>query len=328
MIQLRNLRRFYDLLVDHGADGVSLQDAADALAVSVKSIYRYPKYLEVLFGGEVVKLRKGAFYLLDDAAFLASLGRDELQALTVARKLLSQIGMPFEREFEKLGIKLERARRDGFEAMKTKARDFTVMKRKAESHLAFVEPHLCRDVASARLITDLYRWSLEEPRPMIRFAYRSLTTPEQPERRIYPLGLVFKNAWFLVGYDPARESRVRVYAVDRMGEPVRLDLPQPLRDFGFDVSEHFAHAWRLLGGGQEPRKVVFRLRKKASEERKHASWMVEEVDDEWLRVSVQVSHPEEMIPYLLSQGADVRVLEPQALREEVWRQLSEAIAFY
>lgn len=330
MTQLTKLRSFYDMLGDRGSEGLTVEEAAEKLGVSVKSIYRYPMYLETLFGGPVVGLRKGRgeLYLLDDAAFMAALGRDELQALSVARQLLGQIGMPFEAEFRRLSAKLERASGDSTHPRSTRGREFAETQRHTAERLAFVEPHLCRDLDSDQLITDLFRWSLEEPRPLIRFAYRSLTSPDRPERRVHPLGLVFKNAWFLVGHDPTREPRVRVYAVDRMGKPARLAFGPDLAGFDFDVPEHFAHAWRLLGGGQEPHRVTFRLRRGASEERKHASWTVEAEDDAWQTVSVAVAQPEEMIPYLLSKGADLEVLEPLSLRAQVAERLRIAHAAY
>ncbi|OLV16777.1 helix-turn-helix transcriptional regulator [Deinococcus marmoris] len=146
---------------------------------------------------------------------------------------------------------------------------------------------------------------------IIRFQYHKPT--QGPERReVYPLRLVYLHgAWLLGSFDPARGER-RSFRLSRM-EAVQVQ-PETF------VAEP---EWRTDPGPQrEQMNLTVRLHfpgelKRAVRER--PSFFQTAVEDlkGGLEVTLQVRDLQSVWPWVLSWGADVRVLEPPELRERL-----------
>jgi hypothetical protein len=242
--------------------------------------------------------------------------------LAIAHKLLDQIGMPNSTVMTRLFAQLQGTDTEGGRQA------CEAMRREADTHLAFSEPILCRPHFDDSLITQLYDCCVERPQRLVRFHYASASSPEVPERVVLPLGLIFNGAWYLVAHDVRKTPPERVYALDRMSrlKPDPFTVNQASIDF--DMQTYMAAAWRLIIGDRQPRKVLLRIPRRFLGLEKHHSQVLEAEDGEWLRMAYYVSSPDEMIPFILSLGAQAEVLEPPSLREAVQAQLTQAAARY
>jgi proteasome accessory factor B len=136
----------------------------------------------------------------------------------------------------------------------------------------------------------------------------------------YGLGL-FRGAWYLVGHDHARKA-IRVFKIARIeggidpapGGPKPEDhVPE-----NFSVQEHLPREAFDLGSG-EPTSVVLRVVGPADRAAFAPGVFPRVLAEEAgvTTVSVLVRHPLALVPWILSCGGDVEVVEPATLRGAV-----------
>ena len=89
----------------------------------------------------------------------------------------------------------------------------------------------------------------------------------------------------------------------------------------FLPSELFSDAWGIWYTEAEPVEVVLhfssRVAQRIGETRWHRSEQVTEQEDGSLLWRAQIAEPIEMMPWIRGWGADVEVLEPEKLRQEL-----------
>lgn len=165
-------------------------------------------------------------------------------------------------------------------------------------------------------------------------------------RTVHPLGLIAKDgaryliakegAHYRIAKDGARHSipksagdkGLRQYALHRMRdacvEPKALTRP-----WGFDLDTHLRDH---LHGGAAVR-LVLRVHKDAlwhfEERRLIADQRIDETHDaDWYRVSATLRETIQLVPFVLSMGQWVEVLEPQSVRDEVADRATKIAAHY
>lgn len=143
-------------------------------------------------------------------------------------------------------------------------------------------------------------------------------------RRLHPYGLVRKNAaWYLVAYDPTRE-RVVHSRLDR-GTDVALTDETFVRPSGYrsDTTSAPSSADRRVT-------VVFAAEVVPSLQIAPSIRVDEsnEQPDGRLVLTLLVQHELEIMPWLLSWGAHVRVIEPHALRQRLGEEARRIAAQY
>jgi predicted DNA-binding transcriptional regulator YafY len=140
-------------------------------------------------------------------------------------------------------------------------------------------------------------------------------------RRIEPYGLaVYQSSIYIVAaaaevQDPA--ERLRHWKLDRFRRATALDeYFKP--DESVDLSEHFGKSIGIFSG-EDPISVRIRLGQHAAawvgEDPWHPEQKLEKQPDGSAILTVPASHPREVLPKVLSLGADAEVLSPQAFRE-------------
>jgi predicted DNA-binding transcriptional regulator YafY len=178
----------------------------------------------------------------------------------------------------------------------------------------------------AEHLDAIQRAVVESERVMLGYVARDGATST---RVVHPLGLVTKGStWYLVANTDAgmRTFRVdRVTAVEPTGEPA-------VRPEGFDLDE----AWRLIADEVDQRRAPLRVRARAT------PGIVQLL--RWVlgtRVSIGPAGPDGRIDVELRGqdarsiageiagfGADLEVLEPPEVREDLARIARELAAFY
>lgn len=155
----------------------------------------------------------------------------------------------------------------------------------------------------------------------VRFQYRSLQADGAEARDVDPYGLGFSHgAWYLAGWCHLRNA-VRVFKISRIDGNVSLlgspDGPPAFEvPLDFRIEDHVGReAWEL-GDGQP---VVVRLAADAAVATEGLLPGARSVGMDGGRtvLEVEVRRPEALIPWLLSRGGSVAVIEPVPLREAV-----------
>jgi predicted DNA-binding transcriptional regulator YafY len=305
------------LLLLQSRDRMTARELADALEVSVRTIYRDVESL----GSAGVPVygepgHEGGYRLLDGyRTRLTGLTADEAGALFLT-------GLPA--PAAQLGL--------------------TSATTTAQLKLMAALPAGLRDRASriaGRFHLDLPPWYLGSERTphlaviadatwnehALRIRYLRWAEPHEIARTVEPHGLVLKAGnWYLVARS---QDRFRTYRVSRI---LDVDvLPQPfIRAEDFDLAGHWDHYLAHFDRRRHRSTALLRLSRRGLEQlprllepavvagRKPTAG----TDPAgWTEVEIPIESIEIAVPELLKLGADVEVLEPEALRTAVVRTL-------
>ena len=153
-------------------------------------------------------------------------------------------------------------------------------------------------------------------------------------RRIEPYGLaVYQSSIYVVAAAPEvteASERLRNWKLDRFHHATALDeyfKPDP----NIDVSRHLGRSIGIFSG-EQPTMVRIRVGQRAAawvrEDPWHPEQKLEEQDDGSSILTVPASHPREVLPKVLSLGADAEVLEPPSFRDAVAEAVGQMAASY
>ncbi len=126
---------------------------------------------------------------------------------------------------------------------------------------------------------------------------------------------------------------VRTFKLERIQ---RIELVVPTRTYtipeDFDPRELLADAWGIWYTEAEPVEVVLRFHPRVAHRVRETQWhrseQVEEQPDGSLIWRARVAEPQEMLPWIRGWGADVEVLEPRELREQVMGEAKAMAELY
>ena len=163
----------------------------------------------------------------------------------------------------------------------------------------------------------------------LQVRYYTKTREAWTDRLLDPYVISFRgNAWYLVAYCHVR-SNVMIFRLDRMSEASltkeTFELPR-----NFSPDAFFAGSWFIEQG--EPVRVKLRFAPEAArwvkEAHFHDSQQVEEQADGSLLFEVTVKGTREITRWILGYGAEVKVLEPEPLREAVAEEIEKMANVY
>lgn len=153
-------------------------------------------------------------------------------------------------------------------------------------------------------------------------------------RKIEPYGLaVYQSSIYVVAAAPEvtdPSERLRHWKLDRFRHATALDeyfKPDP----DIDLSSHLGKSIGIFSG-DEAQLVRIRVGHHAAawvgEDPWHPEQTLEAQDDGSSILTVPASHPRELLPKVLSLGADAEVLEPASFREAVADAVGQMAASY
>jgi len=170
-----------------------------------------------------------------------------------------------------------------------------------------------------KALKDCYRIKI-----MYYVAHSQLDT----ERVVEPYGLICKKQnWYLVGQCLERNA-IRVFRVDQIKDIIPYTSEKYQYPTDFELKEYMAHSWGVMNDGE-----VCHIKLKFSNNvahrvmnlRYHPSQELEtELPDGSIIVSFTVCGTAEMKTWIVQWGDAVEVLEPNWLREDMWK-LAEGI---
>ena len=146
---------------------------------------------------------------------------------------------------------------------------------------------------------------------------------------IHPYQLFnYKNAWFLLALNP-KVGKMWQFKLNRIIEYNKTDkkfirmnnfnLNEYFKETGFINKEEKFHLEVLV------RKVVYNLfRERIYGENQ----VIEEVDDDWHRVNVDVQNINFIRDFILSCGCDLKVIQPLWLKEDIIKNINKSLELY
>ncbi len=124
---------------------------------------------------------------------------------------------------------------------------------------------------------------------------------------------------------------LRTFKIERL---VRVELLRETYQIpgDFDPQELLADAWGIWYTGEEPVEVALRFHprvaRRVRETRWHRSETLEEQPDGSLIWRARIAAPQEMLPWIRGWGADVEVLAPENLREQIVLEVQRLARIY
>ncbi len=164
----------------------------------------------------------------------------------------------------------------------------------------------------------------------VRLGYRSPRSGKLRRRTFAPYALEpTPSGIYAIGRDDWADD-IRTFKLDRLESaavlPETFAVPE-----SFDLEAHLASGWRIMAGDRI-QEVVLRFTPEVTphvfERQWHPTQKLEKLDDGRALLRVFVAQPEEMQPFIRSWGAQVEVLAPEWLRDQIAAELRLAAQQY
>jgi proteasome accessory factor C len=301
---------------------IALEDLMARLECSKSTLHRTVNALKDYLNAPVVydtsaggyryaKDTRGEAYELPGLWFTPN----ELQALAVMQGLLKDIGGGFLQEH--LG------------PIANRLNDLTKHQRlnlgEAASRLRF--PAL-----GARPSGDAFQTvvSATLQRRKLWIEYHARTNDERSERTISPQRVIhYRETWYLDAWDESR-SALRTFSIDRIRratvlEEVASDVPEA------ELNEHFVTAYGIFGGKADKIAVLRFTAERArwvADENWHPDQQGKRLADDSYELSIPYRDGRELVMDIMRHGSSVEVVSPPELREQLQKELEQALARY
>ena len=167
-------------------------------------------------------------------------------------------------------------------------------------------------------------------RRRLRVRYHSRSRDEVTERTVSPQRLThYRDNWYLDAWDHSSKA-LRIFSVDRIRHAAELD--QPAQDIAErELDEHYASAYGIFSGKADKTAILRFSSERArwvADERWHPEQAGEYLDDGRYELRIPYRDSRELVMDILRHGAEVEVLGPESLREEVAGRLAAALEQY
>ena len=164
----------------------------------------------------------------------------------------------------------------------------------------------------------------------VNIGYRSPRSGQLRERRLAPYALEpTPSGIYVIGHDDWSRD-IRTFKLDRLESAEVTDLKFTIPET-FDLEAHLASGWRIMAGDTIS-EVVLRFTPEVTphihERQWHPTQKLERLENGGCLLKVQVAQPQEMQPFIRSWGAQVEVLAPEWLRDQIAAELHLAAQQY
>ena len=152
-----------------------------------------------------------------------------------------------------------------------------------------------------------------EARRRLHLVYQSQSKDEVTERDVDPWALLLSDGrWYLVGYCH-RVNDERIFRVDRMRSVAELDEPAAIPD-DFDLSQYDS----VFFESDDALTVVLDIAPRANWVCDYYPLLSQErLEDGWIRIRLKAGGMAWLERLLLRLGPEVRIIEPEWLRERL-----------
>lgn len=298
-----NIVKILNLIESGSCPGV--KDLARACEVSERSVYRYLYILNQVI--PVVYDSKEGGYRFENPEALKTvvLSREEFALLVALNDFLKRLSSGLSETFMAIMDK------------------FNIIG-KCRDEVYFFLP-LFEAVPDKGWFGTITKAILENKQ--LKIKYHSINRKELTERLIDPYGLVFyDNLWFVYAFCHLRND-MRTFALDRIISIEEMGTRFEKLE-GFSLRERLKENWGLWEGEKIKVRVKFSSAIAEIIKRRpkwHPSEERTENPDGTVELTVTVSGKEEVKWWLYSWIPHIEIIEPESLKEEMKRELKEAI---
>ena len=139
-----------------------------------------------------------------------------------------------------------------------------------------------------------------------------------------------RGRWYLIAFD-TKDSRIKTFGLDRIFDlEITRKKFEPIKNY--NPEEAFQHSFGILSDVNEPQKTVlsftFEQGKYAKSLPLHHSQKVIIDNESEYRIELSIHPTYDFVMELLSMGAEVKVLEPESLQDEMKMKLLKALNLY
>lgn len=166
----------------------------------------------------------------------------------------------------------------------------------------------------------------------INFTYQKFWEDQMTERTVQPLALKeFKNRWYLLSKD-MKDGVIKTFALDRLNN---LDISRikfkPSPDF--DIEEQFRYCFGIISPtDEEPQEIILSFTSFQGKYIKtlplHTTQKVLVDNEKELQISLKLCITHDLVMELLSFGAEIKVLKPESLVNEIKNAHKKAFKQY
>jgi predicted DNA-binding transcriptional regulator YafY len=307
--------------------GMSLQEIADKLQVSLRSARRYIKEVGRHYELEKDPARGGApLWRMrpEERPRKVEMRRTQAYALLAARRMFES--MRGSALFDEIDLAIKNltalASRPG------RGPNAGVADARLEERFLHL-PFAPKDYSTKTEELDVLYQAVADLRPMT-CQYRDAQGQERGVT-LHPYAMVmYKDAIYAVGKQ-VETGEIRTYALDRMFDAEfstteRFELPAD-----FNVDAWFQGQFGIWRGKEKVRVVIDfapRVAEYVRSRRVHPSQRLTQLRGGGVRLTMQVADTTEVASWVLGFGETARVVEPEGLRSRVIDELKGALALY
>ena len=166
----------------------------------------------------------------------------------------------------------------------------------------------------------------------IKFTYQKYWEDEFTQRKVEPFALKeFRSRWYVLAKD-LKDQKVKSFALDRLTalEITKKKFQMPNN---FDVNEHFQYSFGIISPNKDkPQEVILSFTPFQGKYIKslplHESQQVLVDNELEFRIKLTLFITHDFIMELLSYGANLKVIEPVGLIDELKRVFRDALNLY
>ena len=167
-------------------------------------------------------------------------------------------------------------------------------------------------------------------RNCLNISYHGRGNDETSQREISPQRLIhYRDNWYLDAYCHTRKA-LRSFAVERI--TAAKALPQRCRDVPEkQLDAHYASSYGIFAGEPKHTAVLRFTPERArwvADEHWHPQQQGRFMENGSYELRIPYSEPRELVMDILKHGADVEVIAPETLRQEILEHLRKATAKY
>ena len=167
---------------------------------------------------------------------------------------------------------------------------------------------------------------------VLDITYQSFARTDETQFVLHPYCLkVFKQRWYVVGWhEPSKD--VRIYSLDRISK-IEISQKKFKMPADFDAQEYFEDSYGAFRNDGVPPTTV-RIKANAEEREYlrtlplHHSQQEVETEQDFSEFELHIRPSFDFKQAILAMGANVEILEPQSLRDEIKSTLNNMLKKY
>jgi predicted DNA-binding transcriptional regulator YafY len=167
-------------------------------------------------------------------------------------------------------------------------------------------------------------------RKKLEIGYHARTTDEHTERILSPQRVIhYRQSWYLDAWDESR-SALRSFSIDRILR-ARALAEAAVEVSEHELEEHYASAYGIFGGKADKVAVLRFSPERArwvADEKWHPKQTSRWLEDGSYELTIPYHESRELIMDVMRHGAEVKVMAPDDLRDEIAKNLEKAAGQY